>query len=50
MSPPGFEPETPESDRPQTHVLKGAATGTGPTFPDTVIKIFIVFFYYLLTK
>jgi len=25
----GFEPATPASERPQTHVLEGSATGTG---------------------
>jgi hypothetical protein len=29
MSPVGFEPATPASERPQTYALDGAATGTG---------------------
>jgi hypothetical protein len=29
MSPAGFEPAAPESERPQTHVLDRAATGIG---------------------
>jgi hypothetical protein len=38
MSPEGFEPAIPESERPQTDALDLAASGTGKVFISIVIK------------
>ena len=38
MSPVVFEPEFPASERPKTHALDRAATGTGPLYSEQRIS------------
>jgi hypothetical protein len=38
MSPEGFEPAIPENERPQTHALDLAVSGTGKVFISIVIN------------
>jgi hypothetical protein len=40
MSPAGFEPTIPVSERPQTHALDRAATGIGKEFHANIKNIF----------
>jgi hypothetical protein len=41
----GFEPTTPEGERPQTHALDSAATGTGTQLTLLRITVCLVFLY-----
>jgi hypothetical protein len=45
MTPAGFEPIIPASERPQTHALDGAATGIGRITTETKIYIELTVVY-----
>jgi hypothetical protein len=42
MPPAGFEPTTPESERPKTHALDRAATGIGIIIINIIIIVVVV--------
>jgi hypothetical protein len=49
MPPAGFEPTMPARERPQTHVLDRAATGTGRfSYHETLTQVLILFYLYNL--